>query len=414
LFKSSKTLRLWPPRADLKYWAFVSYTRQDRRQARWLHAGLERYRFPKDLIGSVTRKGLRVPERLYPCYLDVEELGAEPALTDPLMRALEASLTLAVVCSPTAASAPWVEREIAHFRHTTASETEVRTAHAWIVSGDVPRCFPPSFRAKEPAACDVGKQLFAFQREVVRLAAAVVGLDPAALWQRERARRRKRLAMTGLAATVVIATLAGLAVSAIRQNQRAESLRLASSSEAAGDPVDALRLGLGAVRRFATDQAERALSRALSIQRTRAILEHPTSVYVGEFSPDGTLFATGTEDGTVALWTVGTGQAHAAFKGHQGNVEDLAFSPSGRWLASVGTDATVRIWDAASLSPASTYSHVGTEINRVAWVSPRRRRSSRGRRTAWRKAGPADATCPIGATEPNRAPSCPHLRSMAC
>jgi WD40 repeat protein len=74
-----------------------------------------------------------------------------------------------------------------------------------------------------------------------------------------------------------------------------------------------------------------------------------------EFSPDGTLLATASDDGTAKVWEPITGKELLTLTGHdlalyvvaQG-VYDVAFSPDGTRLATAGMDKTARVWDAAS------------------------------------------------------------------
>ena len=72
------------------------------------------------------------------------------------------------------------------------------------------------------------------------------------------------------------------------------------------------------------------------------------------FSPDGALLAF-TSTG-VALWNIETGTQTNALSGHTRVVRSVSFSPDGSILASGAQDGTVRLWDPSSLQPALTVS----------------------------------------------------------
>uniref|UniRef100_UPI00202533CB WD40 domain-containing protein n=2 Tax=unclassified Frankia TaxID=2632575 RepID=UPI00202533CB len=69
------------------------------------------------------------------------------------------------------------------------------------------------------------------------------------------------------------------------------------------------------------------------------------------FSPDGTLLATGTQDGPVSLWDVRTGRRQRILADHTQLVSSVAFSPDGSTIAAAAGDRTVRLWNIATGSP---------------------------------------------------------------
>ncbi|KAG8934376.1 hypothetical protein FRC02_010121 [Tulasnella sp. 418] len=67
--------------------------------------------------------------------------------------------------------------------------------------------------------------------------------------------------------------------------------------------------------------------------------------YSVAFSPDGTRIASGTEDGTIAIWDAKTGILVRKLEGHSGWVNSVAFSPDGMLIASGSDDGDVATWD---------------------------------------------------------------------
>ena len=77
-------------------------------------------------------------------------------------------------------------------------------------------------------------------------------------------------------------------------------------------------------------------------------LRHANRVRSVALSPDGTLLASGSDDHTICIWNARTGECLTILSGHDDRVWSVAFDPTGTRLASGGTDCTVRLWDVVS------------------------------------------------------------------
>ncbi len=103
--------------------------------------------------------------------------------------------------------------------------------------------------------------------------------------------------------------------------------------------------------------------------RTNALMEsidaHASVILAIAFSPEGRHLATGSADKTVRLWTRDGGGAWkpaGVFKGHLGTVRSLAFHPSGDLLA-VGSYRRVRLWSVSRQQRvAEIEAHLGRTV----------------------------------------------------
>jgi WD40 repeat protein/DNA-binding Xre family transcriptional regulator/DNA-binding HxlR family transcriptional regulator len=72
---------------------------------------------------------------------------------------------------------------------------------------------------------------------------------------------------------------------------------------------------------------------------------HSSWVNSVTFSPDGRILASGSHDQTVKLWDWHTGECLHTLEGHIQKVKTIAFSPDGTKLASGSDDNTIKLWD---------------------------------------------------------------------
>lgn len=211
----------------MRYFAFLSYSSEDREAAVRLHRQLERWRTPRALrrpspdapAGAPTP-----PTRLIPIFRDRDELASGESLSDALAEALAASERLIVLCSPAAARSPWVNLEIEAF----VARRGWADVHAVILDGAPPDCFPPALlRADtEPMAADLRSDRDGWEMGVLKLCAGLIGAPFGRLRDREAARRRQTLA----AYAAATALFAGVAAVATWQFTVAEAARAETAS----------------------------------------------------------------------------------------------------------------------------------------------------------------------------------------
>jgi tetratricopeptide (TPR) repeat protein len=296
-----------------QYFAFISYSHRDSAWADWLHKGIERYRPPKTLIGTETKRGA-VPKRLTPIFRDREELPSATDLGALLTAALAGSASQIVICSPQAAQSKWVNEEILSFKRLGREDRIFclivgGEPYASLMPGrEQEECFPAALRFKlgpdgalsnvptEPIAADARPGKDGRNNAKLKLISGLLGVGFDTLRRREQQRRNKRLFIFSCSATAGMVLTTGLATYALvqrgvaqRQTLRAEAeartaketarflvdlFKVSDPSEARGNTVTAREmLDKGAAR------VDTELSKAPAIQAT--LMDTLGAVYTG-------------------------------------------------------------------------------------------------------------------------------------
>lgn len=219
---------------EARYWAFISYSHEDKRWADWLHKRLESYRIPSRLVGKPSRD-TAIPKRLFPVFRDREELPSSADLGANINHALQQSRCLIVICSKRSAASRWVNEEIRLFKQLGRADRIL----ALIVEG-VPNasdvnnlddeCFPPALthhvdqqgtiqsQRVEPIAADLRPNKDGRQNALLKLIAGVLGVRYDELRQRERHRRFQRNLILGSITALLLLVVGILAYA--RHEQR--------------------------------------------------------------------------------------------------------------------------------------------------------------------------------------------------
>src|SRR5437016_6260136 len=195
-----------------KYWAFISYSSKDTKEALWLHRRLENFRVPSKLVGRPGRDE-PIPRSLFPIFRDRDELPMSADLGSSINDALRASRYLIILCSPESAASRWVNEEIRYFKSIGREDRML----AVILRGEpnandkpannVEECFPPALRYElnpdgslsrkptEPIAGDLRPGGDGDRAVLLKAVAGIVGTGYNSLAKREVKRRRLRQAI---------------------------------------------------------------------------------------------------------------------------------------------------------------------------------------------------------------------------
>jgi WD40 repeat protein/beta-lactamase regulating signal transducer with metallopeptidase domain len=105
----------------------------------------------------------------------------------------------------------------------------------------------------------------------------------------------------------------------------------------------------------------------VATRKVKATLEgHELAVHTVVFSPDGTLIASGSADGTIRVWDTATGSERYALTGLSG-VTELVFSPDGKLLAAAGETNGVTLWEVETGTEAARLTDLAGPAQSVAF-----------------------------------------------
>ena len=189
------------------YYAFISYSTQDSKWAKWLQHQLSYYHIPS----SVRKTKIGVPKRLQPIFIYEYDLAGNQ-LHEAIRQELIASKHLIVICSPSAAKSKYVNNEVLEFIHEGREDFIV----PFIVDGEVNssnperECFPPAlrelFKNKELRGENIAQN--GTRQALVGVVATMLGIRRDVLWNRYKVRRIKQ--RFTMAIVAFLALLCGL------------------------------------------------------------------------------------------------------------------------------------------------------------------------------------------------------------
>ncbi|MBQ6773065.1 MAG: toll/interleukin-1 receptor domain-containing protein [Synergistaceae bacterium] len=194
---------------SFKYYAFISYSHNNKKIAQKLQKNLESYNLPSALQKSHPD----LPKKLFPVFIDEDRLVASGGLDESIRANLDDSNYLIVICSPDSAKSSYVNDEIAYFIKIGRRDHIIPI----IIDGEPKaknaskECFPRKLRTlsrgKELLGIDI--RIFGIRDSFLRVIATLLRLDLDHFINFENRRRKKKFAVFGSIASI-FAILAGI------------------------------------------------------------------------------------------------------------------------------------------------------------------------------------------------------------
>jgi len=159
------------------------------------------------------------------------------------------------------------------------------------------------------------------------------------------------------------------------QATRVRSLVLNSISASSRDPELSVLLAMHAVAQAWSEKDRKDLPEARKQLRQSILNSHVQSTLSGhkgpvnaaKWSPNGLLFATASDDGTVKIWDPETHKELRALAGPGGELNALAWSMDSSRLAVGSNDGTLTVWNTASWTQLWSSAGHGISINDLSW-----------------------------------------------
>ena len=386
-----------------RYFAFISYKREDERWAKWLQHKLEHYKLPSNLNGRTD-----LPHSIRPVFKDTSEL-TPGNLPEQINEALQQSKYLIVICSPRSAQSEWVNKEVETFIFMGKTDSII----PFIIDGKPfssnheEECFPQAILSLPREQEILGANINEMGRDVaaVKVVARMFDIHFDELWQRhERELRRRRIIIVASIAAFALAVL-GVAGWIWHQNIELSEKNLlinrqnraldakTDSLRSANDSIQAQQNSLRvAYNDLAKSRQELALTndnlivanQQIALERDNVLkanweikrnLNRFIAGKVQDLINDGEyqlaqlvalqILPDNEEDHNIPY----VAEAEAAFrkalqmgtvlKGHSLLVYSAEFSRDGKYIVSASNDGDMRLWDVKSESCIRKFKHSG-------------------------------------------------------
>ena len=193
-----------------KYYAFISYKREDKKEAKRLQHALEYYRLPNHL----RKEKPQLPEYIRPIFRDMTDLEVGE-LSDQIHEGLEQSHFLIVVCSPRSAKSSWVNNEVEYFISLGKQKNIIPYIIEGIPHASNPNeeCFPPALLKLSQAKDLLGANVNEVGKDsaTIRVVSRMFNIRFDTLYQRYQREQKKQRTRIIIATVFAFLFLFGIA-----------------------------------------------------------------------------------------------------------------------------------------------------------------------------------------------------------
>lgn len=359
-----------------KYFAFISYKREDEEWAKWFQNELENYHLPSTLNGKTDiseileeiPEAFRPPEKDFrPVFRDIDELKAGN-LPEQIYNALHDSLNLVVICSPRSAKSEWVNKEIHDFIDIGEKEgiDNIRKIFPFIVDGlpharDERECFPKALLDLSSEQERIGGNVNeggnvsdenrerAFVKVLAGMLPEKVTFDM--LWKRyDRDKKAREVKEKEQRDKLLISQSRFVA-------EKAEKLIDDGDSYLARMLLlEVLPKNLKAPDRPYTPEAEHTLRKAIK-RKTGVLKGHKDCVSSVVFSPDNSSVISVSDDSTIKIWGAYSGSVEKTITDHTDTILSICYNKEKSIFVTASVDKNVIIWDSKSYEVKTKIPH---------------------------------------------------------
>lgn len=332
-----------------KYYAFISYSHDDKCWAKRLHKKLETYRLPNTIIKQSDRS---LPKRLKPVFKDDTDISVGGFLEYNLIEKLRESKYLIVICSPKSAQSDYVNAEIQEFININSGSRE--RIIPLIIKGfpdsndPLVKCYPSNLDTHVMGASvkELGRK-----KAFLKIVAKILEIDFDELYKRDKRRMlihfiRNTLLFLCITIGLIVFFQKSIEYSFLNQYITIGRVQLEKQNLVTAALMFKKAMKFNScsesLRQDLFENYEQCYYRDPSFAYARC--PHGSPITCVSIDPTETLLGMGSDDGKVTVWNVKNGERELTIPS-DGAIKALCFSYGDNYLYTLKENGEMTIWD---------------------------------------------------------------------